>query len=106
MNNTGLYDKSEEASNTPPAPIEAERKFLVEIVGELPECRELEITQTYLKEKDGVEPRIRKRKENGKTEQQTISFTYKYDSHGNWTSRTVVGWGKIEETTSKIEYYE
>ena len=51
---------------TPTEPIEAERKFLVEIVDELPECRELEITQTYLKEKDGVEPRVRKRKENGK----------------------------------------
>lgn len=53
--------------NTPTAPIEAERKFLVEIVGELPECRELEITQTYLKEKDGLEPRVRKREENGQT---------------------------------------
>lgn len=67
MNNNELYDKSEEVSNTPPAPIEAERKFLVEIVGELPECREFEITQTYLKEKDGLEPRIRKREENGQT---------------------------------------
>ncbi|MBO4645237.1 MAG: hypothetical protein J5642_01845 [Bacteroidales bacterium] len=67
MNNTGLYDKSEEVSNTPADPIEAERKFLVEIVGELPECREFEITQTYLKEKDGLEPRVRKREENGQT---------------------------------------
>ena len=49
-----------------PGSIEAERKFLVEILGELPKCRELEITQTYLKEKDGLEPRVRKRKENGK----------------------------------------
>ena len=53
------------AKTTPLEPIEAERKFLVEIVGEMPECRELEITQTYLKEKDGLEPRVRKRKENG-----------------------------------------
>lgn len=66
MNNNKLYDKSEEVCNTPAEPIEAERKFLVEIVGELPECRELEITQTYLKEKDGLEPRVRKREENGK----------------------------------------
>lgn len=55
------------ADITPHAPIEAERKFLVEIVGELPECRDLEITQTYLKEKDGLEPRIRKREEKGQT---------------------------------------
>ena len=66
MNNNELYDKLEEVSNTPAESIEAERKFLVEIVGELPECRELEITQTYLKEKDGLEPRVRKREENGK----------------------------------------
>ena len=65
MNNNEIYDKPEEVSNTPTEPIEAERKFLVEIVGELPECREFEITQTYLKEKDGLEPRIRKRIENG-----------------------------------------
>ena len=59
LNNTALFQ------TTPTEPIEAERKFLVDIVGELPECRELEITQTYLKEKDGLEPRVRKRKENG-----------------------------------------
>lgn len=66
MSNNGLYNRSEEVNITPADPIEAERKFLVEIVGELPECRELEITQTYLKEKDGLEPRVRKRQENGK----------------------------------------
>ena len=65
MNNNELYDKSEEVRCTPTDPIEAERKFLVEIVGKLPECREFEITQTYLKEKDGLEPRVRKRIENG-----------------------------------------
>ncbi len=57
--------KTTKAKTTPLEPIEAERKFLVEIVGEMPECRELEIFQTYLKEKDGLEPRVRKRKENG-----------------------------------------
>ena len=65
MSNNESYDKSEEANISSPEPIEAERKFLVEIVGELPECREFEITQTYLKEKDGLEPRVRKRIENG-----------------------------------------
>lgn len=52
-------------NTTSPEPIEAERKFLVEIVGEMPECREFEITQTYLKEKDRLEPRVRKREEDG-----------------------------------------
>lgn len=61
-----MKENTAQAKTTPPVPIEAERKFLVEIVGELPECRELEITQTYLKEKDGLEPRVRKRQENGK----------------------------------------
>ena len=64
MNNNKSYDNTKKVCDAPNEPIEAERKFLVEIVGELPECRELEITQTYLKEKDEVEPRVRKRKEN------------------------------------------
>ena len=48
-----------------PEPIEMERKFLVEVVGEIPDSREMEIFQTYLTERDGAEPRIRKRGENG-----------------------------------------
>lgn len=48
-----------------PEPIEMERKFLVEVTGEIPESREMEIFQTYLTERDGTEPRIRKRGENG-----------------------------------------
>ena len=63
---TIMKENNSQTNITPPGPIEAERKFLVEIVGELPECRELEITQTYLKEKGGLEPRVRKREENGK----------------------------------------
>lgn len=47
--------------------IEAERKFLVDIIGELPECRELEIFQTYLKNQNGENSRIRKIIENGDT---------------------------------------
>lgn len=66
MSNNELYNKSEEVDITSSGPIEAERKFLVEIVGDIPECRELDITQTYLKEQDGLEPRVRKRVENGK----------------------------------------
>jgi CYTH domain-containing protein/predicted ATPase len=48
-----------------PEPIEMERKFLVEVTGEIPDSREMEIFQTYLTERDGAEPRIRKRGENG-----------------------------------------
>jgi len=48
-----------------PEPIEMERKFLVEVVGEIPDSREMEIFQTYLTKRDGAEPRIRKRGENG-----------------------------------------
>ena len=48
-----------------PEPIEMERKFLVEVTGEIPDSREMEIFQTYLTERDGTEPRIRKRGENG-----------------------------------------
>lgn len=48
-----------------PAPVESERKFLVEVIGDIPDSREMEIFQTYLEETDGEEPRIRKRGENG-----------------------------------------
>lgn len=49
-----------------PEPIETERKFLVEQIGDLPAVgNESEIYQTYLKSVDGVEQRIRKRGENG-----------------------------------------
>ena len=62
-----MKENTAQTNITTSEPIEAERKFLVEIVGELPECREFEITQTYLKEKDGLEPRVRKREEKGQT---------------------------------------
>ena len=48
-----------------PEPIEMERKFLVDVIDEIPNSREMEIFQTYLMEQDGAEPRIRKRGENG-----------------------------------------
>lgn len=48
-----------------PEPVEMERKFLVEVVGEIPDSREMEIFQTYLVEREGEESRIRKRGENG-----------------------------------------
>ena len=48
-----------------PEPIESERKFLVDLNGELPQGNESEIFQTYLKSVDGVEQRLRKRGEKG-----------------------------------------
>ncbi len=48
-----------------PEPIEMERKFLVDIVGDIPDSREMEIFQTYLMERYGEESRVRKRGENG-----------------------------------------
>lgn len=48
-----------------PEPIEMERKFLVDVVGEIPDSREMEIFQTYLKGGGDEESRIRKRGENG-----------------------------------------
>jgi len=50
-----------------PQPIVEERKYIVEIVGELPECIESDITQTYLVAEPGCEVRIRKRVTNGVT---------------------------------------
>lgn len=48
-----------------PEPIEMERKFLVDVVGDIPDSREMEIFQTYLMERNGEESRARKRGENG-----------------------------------------
>jgi len=44
-----------------PQPVRDERSFRVEIIGELPECSESEITQTYLVTEPGGEVRLRRR---------------------------------------------
>lgn len=53
-----------------PEPLETERKFLIEYpdtgyLESLPNCRKIEILQTYLKTDDGSEKRVRQRGENG-----------------------------------------
>lgn len=53
-----------------PEPIEIERKFLIEYpdlawLGSLPNCRRVEIIQTYLKSEDGDEIRVRQRGADG-----------------------------------------
>ena len=50
-----------------PQPIEEERKYIVEITGELPECTESNITQTYLVGDPGAEIRLRRRVWAGKS---------------------------------------
>lgn len=51
-----------------PQPIETERKYIVEIVGSLPEeCIESDITQTYLVGEPGSEIRLRRRTWDGKS---------------------------------------
>ena len=49
-----------------PQPIEEERKYIVEVTGELPESIISEITQTYLVAEPGCEVRLRKRGWQGK----------------------------------------
>ena len=44
-----------------PQPVTEERVYIVELQGELPECIESEITQTYLVADPGVEVRLRRR---------------------------------------------
>ena len=48
-----------------PQPVQEERIFRVEIVGEIPECSESEITQTYLVAEPGTEVRLRRRQWSG-----------------------------------------
>ena len=49
-----------------PQPIEEERKYIVEVTGELPDCTESDITQTYLVAEPGCEVRLRRRCWSGK----------------------------------------
>ena len=49
-----------------PQPIEEERKYIVEMAGELPDCIESDIVQTYLVAEPGCEVRLRKRSWQGK----------------------------------------
>ena len=49
-----------------PQPIKEERKYIVEITGELPECSESNIAQTYLVGDPDVEIRLRRREWAGK----------------------------------------
>lgn len=74
INNNEDFDKKlnrvlKEISNVLeiPQPIEQERKYIVEIVGELPDCIESDITQTYLVADPGCEVRLRRRSFNGKS---------------------------------------
>jgi len=48
-----------------PQAIEEERKYIVEVIGELPDSIESQITQTYLVAEPGCEVRLRKRVSNG-----------------------------------------
>ena len=61
-----------------PQPIEEERKYIVELVGEMPDKIESEITQTYLVAEPGSEVRLRRRGWDGKyvnvhTNKKTVS---------------------------------
>lgn len=49
-----------------PQPIVEERKYIVELTGEIPNCIESEITQTYLVAEPGCEVRLRRRGWQGK----------------------------------------
>jgi CYTH domain-containing protein len=48
-----------------PQPPQEERVYRVEIIGEIPECSESEITQTYLVAEPGCEVRLRRRQWSG-----------------------------------------
>ena len=49
-----------------PQSIEEERKYIVRVIGELPDCIETDISQTYLAAEPDCEIRLRKRCEEGK----------------------------------------
>ncbi len=67
--NAKLYRVLNEISNVLglPQPIEKEGKYIVELMGEIPDCIDSEITQTYLVAEPDCEVRVRRRTWNGKT---------------------------------------
>ena len=66
--NNKLHRVLKEISNVLgiPQPIVEERKYIVELTGEIPNCIESEITQTYLVAEPGCEVRLRRRGWQGK----------------------------------------
>ena len=66
--NNKLHRVLKEISNVLgiPQPIVEERKYIVELTGEIPNCIESEITQTYLVAEPGCEVRVRRRGWQGK----------------------------------------
>lgn len=50
-----------------PQPIQEERKYIVELTGDMPDCTEINIAQTYLVGEPGAEIRLRRREWNGKS---------------------------------------
>ena len=84
-----------------PEPYEIERKFLIEYpdirtLERLPNCRKVEIIQTYLNTNDGEELRIRQRGENGSY------IYYKTTKHAVSGLKRI----EIEERLSKEEYLQ
>ena len=82
-----------------PAPYEIKRKFLIEYpdvqtLEMLPNCRKLDIVQTYLNSKNGDELRIRQRGENG-------SYVYYKTQRHYITGMKRI---EIEESLSQDEY--
>ena len=82
-----------------PEPCEIERKFLIRYpdtskLEELPNCRRVEIIQTYLRSKPGVELRVRQRGSDGK-------FIYFQTEKRQLTDRKRV---EIERRLSRDEY--
>lgn len=84
-----------------PEPLEIERKFLIEYpdirwLESLPNCRKVDIIQTYLSAKDGEELRVRQRGENG-------SYIYykTYKRRVTDVTRT-----EIEQRLSQREYLQ
>lgn len=82
-----------------PLPLEIERKFLIRFpdlrwLESMPDCRKVDILQTYLLAKDGDELRVRQRGENG-------VFVYYKTWKRRLTERTRI---EVEEKLSQDEY--
>lgn len=92
-----LHRVLEEISNVlgTPVPIEQERKYIVEVVGEIPNCTESEITQTYIQTEEDEEVRIRRRGKQGSyvyflTKKKKVSETEQIETERKITPRHYV----------------
>lgn len=87
-----------------PLPIQEERKYVVRVVGELPECIYTDITQTYLTSEPDCEVRLRRRVQSGLT-QNIHTTTKKITQNQNIITERVINNNLYESLLKQADPY-